>query len=397
MPATLSRRAFLGAELPPDEEAFTPDGIKVAGVSAGGMADRAGVAPGDLIVSIAETKVRTRCELGIALRRAGGERTTKLVVRRGSGRVEKRVAVTPQPVEIIAGAEVDYGELMVGKAPSPVWLRTITTRVEQPRAIVLVIQGIACESVDHATSPEAPLAGLVAGWAHEGIESIRFDKRGVGDSVGGPCEATDFATELSDARAALGLAQTHAQSRGLPLFVFGHSVGGMIAPVLVGASADIAGVITYGAPVERWLTCLVDSTRRQLELVGASAEEIEHRTTSVRALAKTGELNGRSASYHAQLDQLDVATAWKSVSAPVLVLRGEHDWVVHPDDQARIAQLALGATTVVDLPALDHLFGAHADRAASLRDYGIGAFDDATVSVTRRWIDRILKGRARMA
>ncbi|MCX5743623.1 MAG: hypothetical protein NT062_14115, partial [Proteobacteria bacterium] len=72
----------------------------------------------------------------------------------------------------------------------------------------------------------------------------------------------------------------------------------------------------------------------------------------------------------------------------ILVLRGEHDWVVDPDDQARVAGLALGETTIVDLPDLDHLFGAHADRAASLRDYGIGAFDAAIVDATRRWIYR---------
>ncbi|CAN5796967.1 hypothetical protein BH11MYX3_BH11MYX3_42140 [soil metagenome] len=389
MTSTLPRRAFLGAELPGDEEAFTPDGMRIASVTPGGMADRAGVQAGDVIVSIAETPVRNPRELGTALRAAGAVSTAKLMLRRGTAVIEASVGVTPQPVETIDGAEVIYGELAFGRGPEMVRLRTITTKVPKPRALVLVIQGIACESVDHATSPEAPLAGLVHGWAREQIESIRFDKRGVGDSEGGPCEATDFVTELADARAALGLAQSAAKAAGIPLLIFGHSVGGIIAASLAGAAPEIAGVLTYGAPVERWIACLVDSTRRQLELGGAPAEEIERRTQGVRDLAGTGELDGRSAAYHAQLDQLDLEAGWRAVTAPVLVLRGEHDWVVRADDQARIAQLARGKTMVVDLPSLDHLFGMHADRAASLRDYGVGAFDPSIVSVTRRWIHRI--------
>ncbi|MBL0220691.1 MAG: alpha/beta fold hydrolase [Myxococcales bacterium] len=393
MPSTLPRRALLGAELPADDEAFADGGVTIAGVSAKGMASRAGVRPGDVILSIAGTPIRSLSDLGLALRHAGATSTTTLTLRRGKAIIEAKAAVDPQPAEVIEGATVIYGELTFGRGIEAVRLRTITTRVAQPRAMVLVIQGIACESIDHASSPDAPLAGLVQGWASEGIESMRFDKRGVGDSEGGPCNSTDFVTELADARAALEVAHASARESKVPLFVFGHSVGGIMASLLAGPATYLAGVITYGAPVERWIECLVDSTRRQLTLHQAPPDEIERRTTGVRELARTGELNGRSAAYHAQLDEVDIAAAWQAVTSPVLVLRGEHDWVVRPDDQARIVQLARGATTVVDLLGLDHLFGAHADRAASLRDYGIGAFDDAMVSVTRRWIDRIVGGR----
>jgi hypothetical protein len=41
------RRALLGVELPRDGEAFTPEGMRVAGVVAGSMAQAAGVLPGD--------------------------------------------------------------------------------------------------------------------------------------------------------------------------------------------------------------------------------------------------------------------------------------------------------------------------------------------------------------
>jgi pimeloyl-ACP methyl ester carboxylesterase len=144
--------------------------------------------------------------------------------------------------------------------------------------------------------------------------------------------------------------------------------------------------MVYGTPVMRWLACLQDSARRQMMLRGSTDDAIAAQVAELARLADTGELNGRSAAYHAQLDALDLEAAWRGVTAPILVVRGEHDWVVADHDQARIADLAAGPTTIVDVPGLDHLFGWHADREASLRDYGIGVFDPAVVDATVAWL-----------
>lgn len=379
MPSTLSRRAYLGAELPGDLEAFVADGVRIAGVIAGSMAERAGLSSGDVLCSLAGLPLRDLRELAAALRAASLDETTELVFDRDGERHVRRVDVVAMPRE----PDAAYGELAVAGAR----LRTIATRAATPRALVLVIQGIACESIDHALDPGAPLAALVTGWTGAGYDTLRVDKRGVGDSEGAACATTDFRTELADARAALELAAELARERGVPLVGFGHSVGGIIAAQL--ASAALAGVIVYGTPVMRWLECLLDSARRQLVLRGASEHEIAARQDAIRQLATTGELNGRSAAYHEQLHALDLEAAWRAVGVPVLVLRGEHDWVVRADDQARIAELVHGGATIVDLPGLDHLFGWHADRDASLRDYGSGRADASIVDATVAWLDRL--------
>lgn len=381
MSATLSRRAMLGAELPADAEAFTPHGMWIAGVVDSSMAERAGLAAGDCVCAIAGQPVRTLAELAAALRRAGATATTTITFARGDDVHTREVAVTALPRETIDGAQVEVGELAVAGAR----LRTIATRAPAARAVIVVIQGIACESVEYPLAPDAPLAGLVAGWTHAGFDTLRFDKRGVGDSEGGPCPQSDFATELADARAVIAHAEVVARGRGLPLVMFGHSVGGIIASQLAPEHA-LAGVIVYGTPVMRWLACLQDSARRQLALRGAGEATIAARVAELARLADTGELNGRSAAYHAQLDALDLEAAWRRVTAPILVVRGEHDWVVAADDQARIATLAPGPTTIVDVPALDHLFGYHADRETSLRDYGAGMFHPAITEATVAWL-----------
>lgn len=380
MTSSLPRRAFLGAELPGDVEAFTRDGVRIAGVLVGGMAEAAGVVAGDELVALAAQPLRDLRELAAALRAAGTSRTTELAYVRDGVRHLIATDVIAMPCE----PDAEYGELAVAGAR----LRTIAVHAAAPRALVLVIQGIACESIDHALDPDAPLAALVTGWASAGVSSLRFDKRGVGDSEGAPCATIDFHTELADARAALAFAGAAARERGLPLVVFGHSVGGIIAALL---ARDVAGVIVYGTPVMRWLDCLLDSTERQLVMRGAGDDEITARLAAIRELARTGELNGRSAAYHEQLHALDLEAAWREVTAPVLVLRGEHDWVVRPDDQARIAELARGTTSIVDLPGLDHLFGHHADRDASLRDYGIGRADASIVRATLAWLEQITR------
>lgn len=342
------------------------------------MAARAGITAGDVLVSIGGHQVHDLRTLAAALRYAGHAATVELIVQRGGVNQVLHadvVAVPPEP-------DARYGVLPVDGAR----LRTILTCAEMPRALVFVIQGIACESVDHALDPDAPLATLIRGWTRAGYDTLRFDKRGVGDSEGPPCSTTDFSTELADARAAAELARETARQRGVPLVAFGHSVGGIIAAQL---ASLFDAIVVYGTPVMRWLDCLLDSVERQLVLRGASTDAIARERAAIENLATTGELNGRSAAYHRQLHALDLEAAWRAVLVPVLVLRGEHDWVVRAEDQARIAELARGPTTIEDLEGLDHLFGAHADRAASLRDYGIGQADRSIVDTTVAWLDRL--------
>jgi len=336
MSATLPRRAFLGAELPGDHEAFTAVGVRVAAVAPDSMAARAGVIAGDVLVSVAGLPVRDLRELARALRAAGTAPTTALAFERAGARHVADVPTVPFPHD---GA---CEELAVDGAT----LRTFATGTG-PR--ILIVQGIACESVE-----DAPYADLAAAWTRAGYTVVRFDKRGVGDSTGEP---SDFATELADARA--------VAERYRPDVIFGHSIGGIIA-----AQLHARALIVYGTPVTPWLEC-----------IGGTDE--------IRELARAGKLAGRCAAYHEQLDALDLAELWPAVRVPVLVVRGEYDWVVSAADQARIATLA-SSGELLDVPAIDHVFGIHADHDASRRDYGAGAIDDRVARATLPWLDRIL-------
>jgi pimeloyl-ACP methyl ester carboxylesterase len=332
-------------------------------VLADGMAERAGVRAGDRLLSLAGAPLGSLIELGRALRVAGGARDAELRFRRGALEHTARVEVQHFPDE----EGVCYGVLEVEGAR----LRTLATHpAGRARATVLVLPGIACEPVDFAP--------LVHGWTDAGLATLRVDKRGVGDSEGGRPDELDFVTELADLRAAL------ASLPAGPVVLFGHSVGGTMAALLA-AERPLAGVMVYGSSPVKWLECLAATTLRQLRLRGASADTIAASVAELQANARRTGLNGRSAAYHRQLDAIDLEAAWAQVSAPTLVLRGELDWVVGVDEQARIAALVPGAR-LVDLPGLDHMLSWHADLAASLRDYGAGRWDPAPLAATLEWM-----------
>ena len=79
---------------------------------------------------------------------------------------------------------------------------------------------------------------------------------------------------------------------------------------------------------------------------------------------------------------MDLEASWRSVAAPVLVVIGEHDWVVGEDDQR-----ALGRE-VTRLDGLDHAFGRHASRQDSVLDYGQGDYDPRVAERVAAWLLR---------
>jgi hypothetical protein len=365
----LPRRAFLGAHLGPDAEAFSDAGMLVDDVIPGAMASDAGVGSGDRILRVAGAPVRSLCELGHALRVAGAATATEIAYERGGVETAAVVDVLACPTEHIEGARVDYGCIESRGAR----LRTITTRPDgDARGTVLIIQGIACDTVDFGPATDSPLAQLVASWTQAGFATIRTDKPGIGDSTGGPCRDIDFESELDAHRAALG-ALTDSDA-GPPVYLFGHSIGGMVAALLACERA-VDGIVVYGTSTMKWIDCIVATTRRQLEMRGASAAHIAKRLSTLREQARTEGLNGRSALFHTQLHTIDLEDAWQRAEVGrVLVARGRHDWVVSPEEQARIAELT-PETTVIDIPGLDHVMGWHPDEAHSMSHYGAGRAD----------------------
>jgi pimeloyl-ACP methyl ester carboxylesterase len=287
----LPRRPFLGVAL---------EGRRIVRVAPGSCADRAGLVPGDELLS----------EIGPTVQTTRGE-----------------VIVEPRPLE--EGALYDHVSIAGAR------LRTITRKPENPWGSVLYLPGISPATIEAFPNVRA----LCTAWTDAGLVTMRVDRRGSGDSEGPPA---DFAAEVEGARAAF-------DALSPPVFVFGHSVGGMVAPLL---DRPARGTIVYGTASTRWRACLEASTRRQLR--GRSLAEIE----AALAAQREGLLVGdeRSPEFHAQLDGVDLVAAWRRIDHPVLVLHGELDRVVGDEEARAIAAQAQSAEFRV-LPSRGHDVG----------------------------------------
>src|SRR5690349_16853419 len=124
-------------------------------------------------------------------------------------------------------------------------LRTIVTKpagARRPLPAILFAQWLSEGTIELPESADDGWSRMMKRVAREsGMVMLRTDKRGAGDSEGGPCSSLDYETELSDHRDALEhLARMEFVDRRR-LVVFGASMGANHAP-LIAAGQPVAGV-----------------------------------------------------------------------------------------------------------------------------------------------------------
>ena len=116
----------------------------------------------------------------------------------------------------------DEGAVTQRAVPGPA-LYFVSAIPEAPKAIVGVLHGYA----DHA----ARYAHVIDHWAERGVGSVAIDMRGHGRATGTRGYCSRFDEYLDDAAELARLVSDRA--RGAPVFLFGHSFGGLVAALSV--------------------------------------------------------------------------------------------------------------------------------------------------------------------
>jgi alpha-beta hydrolase superfamily lysophospholipase len=112
----------------------------------------------------------------------------------------------------------DEGAVTQRAVPGPA-LYFVSALPEAPKAIVGILHGYA----DHG----ARYAHVMDHWAERGIGSVAIDMRGHGRATGTRGYCSRFDEYLDDAAELARLVSD--RSRGAPVFLFGHSFGGLVA------------------------------------------------------------------------------------------------------------------------------------------------------------------------
>ena len=228
--------------------------------------------------------------------------------------------------------------------------------------------------------------------ARAGFASLRFDKRGVGESEGeaGLASRTDL---LDDARAALEGLRSQPEVDPTRCVLIGHSEGAYLAPILAVEDESVAGIVLLAGAarplgeITRWQ---VETLLRQQGLEGDALEAALAQQDQYTAFVETSE--GGWDDY--TVEQLQEAMPWlteeaavqlkstplslewlrehytdepaetlRAVGVPVLIVNGEKDAQV-PSSEAALIEEALreggnaDVTTIV-LPDLNHLVRRH--------------------------------------
>lgn len=371
---------------------FINGGLAVEGVLPDSIASAASLRRGDVVHAIGGASAGDMRGLRAAIASIRDHDETMLVYGRGGRRHEVKVSVCRWPRETLDGHRVVYDSIEVG-GPR---VRSILTlpASDGPHPAIVFAQGIRRGTVDLPMSPQAPLRRWVEELAARGLATMRLERRGVGDSEGGPFDALDFTTEVGDVIAGIRALAARDDIDASRVALFGHSSGGMLAPLAAGEGGARA-VIVYGTAVASWFDCVRASARHQLDVDGdrgnTSSLETLERDIAAIAAGKDPQLFGRCAAFHQQLDATDLAAAWARVKAPVLVLHGEHDWVVDRDDARELVSLRQRRGLDVDaleLAGLDHAMTTQPTRAQSIERYGAGRFGDGLASHTATWLTR---------
>jgi pimeloyl-ACP methyl ester carboxylesterase len=224
----------------------------------------------------------------------------------------------------------------------------------------------------------------------EGFVVMRVEKSGMGDSQGVPCQLQDFENELAGYRAALAKLRTYSFVDASRIYILGHSMGGLQAPILA-SEAKVRGIVVMTTAGHKWLEYEEENAKRQMALEGVASDELLTRVALRReclsrllirretpeAIVKDrADCEGSVQSpahytYMQQLAALDPVALWKKVSAPVLIIHGASDFVTS-EEEHRIIERAVNSkhkrhATLLIEPRMDHFMREVASPAESMR------------------------------
>lgn len=330
-------------------------GLLVREVLPNATAEKMGLKTGDVILTLNEIPVNTiPALLGNLSDVRANDKIAVRFIRDGKEQTATGLA-TPKPTEQSAFGKVEYGSINYDGNQ----LRTILhipNGIEHP-PVVFYIQGYVCQTIDLAFAPDHTIRKLIDNWVEAGFAVYRVEKPGEGDSESDkPCLELNFEEEVQAFKYAYEDLKKDSRIDGENIFLFGHSIGGIIAPVLASEYLP-RGVITYGTVMNTWFEYLQELTRVQGVMFNSPDTEIESdirnatpfwyemlvlkkSNTEILKNAQiyeqleeegtleafqNGQHNDRHYNYWSGIQDINLSQEWSSVESNVLALHGEYD------------------------------------------------------------------------
>lgn len=309
-------------------------------------------------------------------------------------------------------------------------LRTITRKPKgrNNTPSILLIPGYNCGSIENYNN--GIYKNLMNEWIKAGYAVVTIEKSGLGDSYNCiPCNEADLVTDIEVFDAGYRYMESLPFADKSNLFIWGHSMGGVIAPEIAGKHKP-KGVIVFATVFRPWSEFLLEMHRVQYPLDGRSYSETE---TAVRGMQKIyyeffrlkkspaelynipeykelvkaeleykqGDNNmwGRHWRFWQQIDSLDLAASWTAVECPVLSIFGGADYIAcsaleHQLIERTVNAVHPGNCTNITIPDIDHLIVQQADWKTAHKNFGDKAYRESHfhygfTKTTIDWMNKI--------
>ena len=166
---------------------------------------------------------------------------------------------TPKPPYPYTTEEVTFQNQKAGATLAG----TLTIPAGGAKTVLIMVTGSGAQNRDEEVFNHKPFAVIADRLARAGIATLRYDDRGVGQSVGGDVKGAT-SIDLAEDTAA-GIEWLRAQKRFKKVGIIGHSEGGLIAFIL-GAQKKVDFIVSLAGPGVKGDSVLLEQSRRNSPL-----------------------------------------------------------------------------------------------------------------------------------
>jgi uncharacterized protein len=273
--------------------------------------------------------------------------------------------------------------------------------------VVVLLSGSGVNDRDGVAAGVPTLGQIAGALADAGYMSVRFDKRGYGQT-GGRAESATISDFAEDTRAVVRYLDKRKDVDPKRIIVLGHSEGGWVALLAASRDDKIAGIVSIAAPAVTGAEMVLEQQRHaleQMQLPDAERQAKVELQKRIQAAVVSGKgWEGVPPDVRKQADTpwfqslltYDPAKVIKDIEQPLLILHGELDRQVPVSQADKLAELAKKSDSksveVITVRGVNHLLvpatTGEVSEYGSLPDRNVSA--DVTKAISD-WLKKTFK------
>lgn len=415
------RKAWMGVN-----GSFSSKGMVVDSVAEGSTLYKIGIRKSDTIQELNSTVIKDMDSYYQVVNSMRANDMINVVYKRGSSIFKGKAKTIAKPLEQSEFANIIYDWVK----HEDCLLRTITRIPKEKINVpaVLLVPGYNCGSIENFSS--GIYKGLINDWLRAGYAVVTIEKSGLGDSYNcTPCSEADLVTDIQTFDAGYRYMESLPQIDKNNLFIWGHSMGGVIAPEIAKLHQP-KGVIVFATVFRPWSEFLLEMHRVQAPLDGKSYTETEAYVRQLQKIYyeffrlkrspaelytnpeykdmvaaeleyKAGDNNmwGRHWRFWQQIDSLDLAASWSAVNCPVYSVFGGADYIACSELEHlllvnTVNSVHPGNAAHKRIEDIDHLLIQNKDRKEAHKNFGNKIYREMHVHpdfsrIVIEWMDKI--------